>query len=74
MGPTTRGWPTALAAMLIAAAAAPSAVASNEVVGMWTRIYRSAETLERRHEVALALVDDGLLVPPFAPEAVDSRI
>ncbi len=34
---------------------------------MWTRIYRSAETLERRHEVALAMVeqDEPLLAPLF---------
>ena len=38
---------------------------------MWTRIYRSAETLERRHEVALALVDqDEPLLAPLFVEAL----
>ena len=42
---------TVLVALIAAVAAAPFAPASTEVVAVWTRIYRNAETLERRLEV-----------------------
>ena len=66
-GGTHRAAQTVLVALIATVAAAPFALASTEVVAMWTRIYRNAETLERRLEVAQALVeqDDPLLAPLF---------